>query len=246
MAIDGEKGIAYLADKITKEQIQTDPRFALTRNVNVEFKCASKAADTVQQCLGNLNSRFGDRYLRSRLLTTMIQMVRKGPGDHGKRSLEVMANASLLKAFELNEGEGLKTWWKVPYRVTVNTDRNTAIMDVGSFLADNDLIPPKSSTHFRLTVCVGVLSDFLHVGGNLAYEAVNPGLNGEYGISYSAFEPVTGTVNAFQVMAALPSLAVLPTTAGLVVSIGIEFFLECNGVHLLQAVGNAMRIEQVS
>jgi hypothetical protein len=246
MAIDGEMGIAYLADKITKEQVQNDPRFALTRNVNAEFKGASKGADSVQQCLANLNSRFGDRYCRARLLTKMIQMVRKGAGDHGKRSLEVMANASLLKAFELNRKEGLKMWLKVPYTVTVNADRNTAVVDVPTFVANNDLVPPKSSTHFRITVCVGVLSDFMHVGGDAAYEAVNPGLNGEYGISYSAFTPVTGTVNTFQVMAALPSLAVLPATAGLVVSIGIEFFLECNNVHLLQSAGNAMRIEQVS
>jgi hypothetical protein len=245
MSIDGKKGIAMLSVPITKEQIETDPRFELTRNVNSEFKGASKGADTVQQCLGNLNSLYGDRYCRGRLMKQLCQMVRGGPGDHGKRTLEVMNRKALLKGFELNEEERLKNRFRVPYTVTVNTDRNTAVVDVPTFLKRSGLRVPPSSTDFRITVCVGVMSDFQHVGGDEAYAAVNPGMNGEYGISYSAFTPIQTTIPSFQVMAALPSLAVLPTTAGLVVGIGIEFFLQVNGNYNLQSMGNAMRIEAI-
>ena len=245
LSIDGKHGVAKLSVPMTKDRIKNDPDMENTRKVNAEFTAASLATDALQRCTCGRNYSFGDRYLRSRLQGKLNGIVRRGAGDFGKRMLEVLPNKESLKGLALHPSESFSARLTTAMTVDVNADRNTATLTVPSFVSKGRLHYPEGSTHFRVFVCVGVLSDFQYVGGEAVYEAVNPTINGVNAEAYSAYMDVTGQNAGFQVIAALPGLPVLPGTAGLVVSMGIEFFFDVNSNYNLKAVGNAMEIYDV-
>ncbi len=245
LSIDGKHGIAKLSVPMTKDRIKNDPDLENTRKVNAEFKAASLATDTLQLCTCGHNYSFGDRYLRGRLLGKMSGIVRKGPGDFGKRLLEVIPNRGMLKKVPLDPSDPFATRLTTTMVVSVNADRNTATLTVPSFESKGRLKYPMGATHFKMFLCVGVLSDFQYVGGEAVYEAVNPDMNGVNADAYSGYMDVEGLNAGFQVIAALPGLPVLPSSAGLVVSMGIEFFFDVNSAYNLKAEGNAMMIYEV-
>jgi len=245
LSIDGKHGIAKLSVPMTKDRMKNDPDLENTRKVNAEFKAASLATDALQRCTCGRNFSFGDRYLRSRLQGKMHGIVTRGAGDFGRRMLEVLPYKEALKGLPLNANESFDARLATAMDVTVNADRNTATWAVPSFVSRGRLNYPEGATHFRVFLCVGVLSDFQYVGGEAVYEAVNPSISGVNADAYSAYMEVSGQNAGFQVIAALPNLPVLPSSAGLVVSMGIEFFFEVNSAYNLKAMGNAMVIHDV-
>jgi hypothetical protein len=246
LSIDGKKGIAKLSVPVSKERIRTADEFVNTRKVNMEFQAAAMAVDAVQDCLRGKNATFGDRYLRSRLQTVMIAAVRRGAGNFGERALEVLPNVLLLNQFPLNQADRFKNWFRAPYDVQINADRNTATLVVPAFDIDfGTLKVPQGATHFRVFVCVGVLSDLQYSGSDARYEAVNVQMHGRNGEGRTGWMPSSGQNAGFQVVAPVGGLPILPTTAGLVVSLGVEFCFMVNTIPQLKAEGNAMDILDV-
>jgi hypothetical protein len=243
LSIDGKNGIAKLSVPISKERISKSPEFEGTRKVNAEFRAASLATDTLQRCMSELGFDFGDRYLRSRLQTQLITMVRNGSGDAGERQLEVFANRQVLKEVPLDLKQRFLGRFRGRYVITVNADRNTATMTVPSFMVRRGVFVPGGATHFRVFLGVGVLSDYQYVGGKLLYEPVNPDINGLSELINSSYMVAKGDNAGFQLIAPLPALPILPSSAALVVTVGIEFFYEVNGNQNLKAMGNAMQIQ---
>lgn len=229
---------------IEKEDIESKPAFENTRRNNSEFKGASKAVNSLMGCFGGNGKRFGGKFYRARLLRETLAMVKRGPGDDGSRSFLVVGNAFDLRNFDMNLADQfLSRFTDLPAPV-VNTDRNQAVLTIPSFAADEVVVAPEGAKKFKLKLYVGVLSDLV-MGTNGKYELVNPNTNRQVGIATSAALPVTGAISGIVLTATLPGSPVLPTTAGLVVSVSIEFFKETNGNLSLLAQGNALQIIDV-
>ncbi len=148
-----------------------------------------------------------------------------------------------LHRFPLNQGDRFKNWFKAPYDVQVNPDRNTATLVVPLFDIDfGTMKVPQGATHFRVFVCVGVLSDLQYSGSDARYEAVNGQIHGLNGEERTAWLSTVGQNPGFQLVATVSGLPILPSTAGLVVSMGVEFCFMVNTMPQLKAEGNAMDI----
>lgn len=241
-SLDGKRGNVKLSVPIDKSRIDKDPEFAGTRKANAEFKGAALGASAVQECLGGKSFTFGDRYFRSRLQGQLTAMLKAGPGREGERMLEVVATAEKLRLVHLDDGERFGSRFRGSYDLTVNPDRNTATFVVGQFEVEDKIGVPQGATDFRLFLCAGVVSDYTYVGGRTVYEPVNAAINKLHNLVYTPLMPVSGTNTGFQIVAAVPTLPILPSSAGLVVSVGIQFYKVVNGYPSIKAEGNAMQI----
>jgi hypothetical protein len=239
---DGKAGFR-MAAMFSKEKFKRAANYLLCRKNNDEFTGSARAAHSLRMCLGETVRRYADSELTSRMVAMCRDVISLGPGFGGKRTFEVAPHTHLLRRVELDERESLSGRFMAPFTVTVNTDRNTATLDVPSFNTDSYLTRPQGATHFKLLLVAGVLSDHEWVGGNEVYAPVDADVNGVSKVEVSAIAPAFNAVNAaLQMVVAIPGAPVLAATSCLVVSVGIEFYRVINTYEELMAQGNAMRV----
>jgi hypothetical protein len=246
LTIDRNKGRAKLSRPITKERIDTAPEFRNTRRVNKEFEAAAMAVDILQDCLCGNHLTFGDRFFRARLQSILIEAVRRGPGHFGERALEVVPNLTKLDDFPMDEEDRFKSWFNIPYNLLVNPARDTVTLSIPAFdIFGGKCRVPQAANDFRIFQCVGLLSDLQFSSTDARYEPVNPELSGLSVENSTAWMPVAGTNPGINLVTQVPGLPLIPATAGLVVSIGIQYCRTVNGYHYPLAAGNAMDIIDV-
>jgi hypothetical protein len=238
--------LARFVRPVSGKKVKRDANYALTRKNNDEFTGSVFVARSLRQCLGDRIKQFADRKLSPRLMALSYSVLAKGPGMAGERSFEVAPHVGAFRRLDADRNEPLTGRFQAPFTTTVNPDRNTATLDVPAFTTNNYLRCPQGATHFRLLLVAGVLSDHVYTGGNPVYVAVNPEMNGVSVVAESAVMPAVNAVNAaLQLVAAVPGLPVLPSSASLVVSVGVEFLRVINAFEQEMASGNALRVVEV-
>lgn len=229
---------------IEKEDVATRPSYDLVRKNLAESKGAAVMTAALAAALGGAMRKFGGRNYQLRVQSKLLAMLKRGPGNHGARAGQVQGNAFELKGLDLNRRDKFGTYYRLQPDVAVNTDRNEAVLTVPSFTGNAGLTAPAGAELFELKLYVGALSDH-EVGATRNYEALNPTMYRMSSVVSSGYLPVTGAVPAMTLTATLPGSPVLPATAGLVVAVSIEFFIEINSVPGLMAQGNALMIVDV-
>lgn len=241
--IDGNQGYAKLSNPVSKDRILKDPAYDQLRKNMAEFTGASLATDALQLCFGDDWKKFRERYLRARLQKLTRSVVKKGSGFKGKRRFECAGNLASFRRVELNSKGKFDVAFRAPMTVTVNSDRNTATLDVGAFSTKSRLTVPHDATNFRVLLAIGVLTDFEYVGGTEVYRSTQPLLRGLSASQYSSIMVCDGSMNAgFQLVASLPNAPVLPPDACLVVCLGIEFMEVVNSLEEIYSSGDGMQI----
>ena len=87
------------------------------------------------------------------------------------------------------------------------------------------------------------MSELVYVAGGRHYAPVHALLNGQsVVVSSLAIPAVNATTSVLQLVAALPGAPVMPSTAGLVVSVGIEFLRVINNYEEVMASGNGLKV----
>jgi hypothetical protein len=229
---------------ISKERIMKGKEFVNTRKNMSEFGASAQVLSGVMKCLGDDGKSFGGKRYRAEMQRKMHKAIVRGPGLLGRRTYESVATGDLLEKLELNPADQVSQRFTADYTIAVNADRNEAVLTVPAFVADNKVAAPGGATHFVVRLCAGVQSDIAYyaTGG---YKPVNATLHGKVNVQESAFLPVSGLTTAFTLTATIPGSPVLPTTAGLLVGLGIVFYKEVNTVQNLLHQANALRIEAV-
>ncbi len=239
------KPIAAFAP-VRKGRVKRGRNYGLTRKNNAEFTGSAYCAQSLRRCMGERIRDFSDRDLSGRLLAMMHSVISLGQGRAGERSFDVLSHASMFQHIEANAGTPFGSRFQAPYSLTVNPARNAVTLDVAAFATDHFLYCPQGATHFRLLLVAGILSDFVYVGGRRPYAPVNALLNGQSVVASSlAIPAVNATTSVLQLVAALPGAPVMPSTAGLVVSVGIEFLRVINNYEEVMASGNGLKVVEV-
>lgn len=218
-----------------------DPSYEQFRKNMVETKGVSKAADALSLCFGDDWNQFGERYLRGQMVKKLRGIMDQGSGFKGERNFEAAAHLADFKRFQLNRAAPFKSRFNAPFTVDVNADRNTATLDVPNFVmrASTGLAP--YATHFRLFMTIGVLTDFVFVGGEELYAPAHDDLVGLRSRDDSA-ALTKGSVAGFQLIATLPGLPVLPPDAYLVVCVGVQYLQVIGGREEVFAGRDSMQI----
>ncbi len=238
--------IAKFQRRMSGKKVKQGRNYGLTRKNNAEFKACAYAGRSLRVCMGERLHAFAERKLSSRVLGVMYGLVQQGAGMAGQRSLEIGANRALLQRLDASKQTTLRSRFYAPFTLTSNLARNTATLVVPAFDAGNFIHPPQGATHFRLLLVAGVLSDYGYVGGNVVFAPVNPLLNELVTTTMSATLPAYGLLpGQLTLVAAVPTLPTLPSTACLVVSVAIEFLRVINNFEEVMASGNALQIMEV-
>lgn len=239
---DGSPGVKK-ARRFSLHALKVGKNYARTRDNNAEFTGSARATHGLRLALGERVRLFADRLLTARLMALTYRVLAKGPGAGGSRTFEVGPNAVDFRNLELSASERFRGRFQAPFTLAVNPDRNVATVDVPAFDTDYQLRCPNGATHYRLILVAGSLSDYAYTGQSDVYAAVNPGLAGLTSLVESGIAPALGVVQPqLQLVASLPGSPVLPSSAGLVVSLGVEFFRMVNSQAQLLASGNAMQV----
>ena len=228
---------------VTKERIRNDPEYERTRRHISEFKGVAKAMMDLLDCFDGSGNSFGGKGYRQELMRRAMQMLKKGAGVDGERTFESGPNKHLLKGLEMNRADRFSTRFAARYDLTVNNDRNQAVMTVAPFF-ENKVQKPRAAKWYIVKLYVGVLSDLV-MGADGKYESANPNLYQLVQVVESAPQPVGGSNSGFSLTATLPGSPILPSSAVLVVSASIEFYKEVNSDLYLLAQGNALKILEI-
>ncbi len=223
----------YLARKkggVTKERIQTDPKYELTRKNMAEFARAGLASKVFRRVFRSLLSRTTDKRMTGRLTREMVKVIREDAVNlRGQRNV-IDGDASLLQGFEFNVHRALEEAVLVEIATSIDRATGALTVDIPVITPTTDLGIPEGATHFRIKTG-GAAIDF--EGKTSAVVTLD-----------SADVPVIGDVQGpLQFNLALPPGSVHP----LFLICGIEFLQKTKAgeVSLMNNDANAMAILKV-
>lgn len=223
----------YLARKkggVTKERIETDPTFDLTRKNMAEFARAGFASKVFRRLFRSLLSRTADKRMIGRLTREMVKVLREDPVNlRGQRTV-IDGDASLLQGFQFNVNRTLDEAVLVDITASIDRATGAVTVDIPAIAPTADLAIPEGATYFRFKTGAAAI-DF-------------EGQTSAVVTSVSADLPVTGEVQGpLQLNLALPPGSAHP----LFLICGIEFLQKTKAgeVSLMNNDANAMAILKV-
>lgn len=132
------------------KRIKNDPAFARTRENGMEFGTAGKGGQLIRKALRLLLLNAKDRRVGSRLLKTLLTIVKTDPvNDRGLRTVQD-GEMSMLKGFDFNINGKLDTALYSGY--TTDFDRAAGTLEVAleAFTPQITIEAPQGTTHFQL------------------------------------------------------------------------------------------------
>jgi hypothetical protein len=242
----GGKDLMKTPGGASKEKIMTDPKFVRTRENMSEFGGSAMVGKALRLGVIEVKGVFGGRYMSAELLGIFKKVCTNGTGLRGARDFEIVANKLLIEGFNFDKAKILAATFNAPYTFVTNAGRNETTFTVADFNTTDYIHAPEGATHFRFVGTASVLSDYKLNVTSGKYEPLNPAIEGLNIVAYSSYIPVGGMVGSTTTVIATIAVApTMPTSAGLIGCIGIEFFQIVNTVYNLLNADNCMRIENV-
>jgi hypothetical protein len=241
---DGSVTVANY-NPVSKARIESGDEFKRTRENFAEFAGARLAAKDLRLAFPDLYANMHTRKTANRLYGVMVKTIRQGAGTRGQRNLDLSANKAALTRFEWVDSDPFTSRFQGTSSLSVLPSRDDATWTIDPFNAGNVVRVPKNATHFQFVLNITVLSDYQYSVTDSEYQPVNPGINGKTATVKSVLIPVGSNVAAPTVLNAALSGVVMASTASLIISTGIEFSQDVNGVPFTFAQNNAMVIQQV-
>lgn len=244
----GGEDLARMANGPSKERIANDATFQRTRENNTEFGGAATAAKALRMGLVTALQNKGDSRLPSRLTKIFKDVVNKGTGSRGQRSIPLSGNRTMLEGFDFNERVSFSSIFNAPFTVAPNAARNQSVITVPNFLPKDLVKAPSGATYFRLIAALGVVSDFTFNAVTGRYEPTDPTLNMLNVVTFGAMTalnsaaPVTFTLTSLLPGTPAPTMT---ATTSVVQCLGIEFYQRVGTVDYLLSQDNCLKIVKV-
>lgn len=223
----------YLARKkggVTKERIETDPNYDLTRKNMEEFARAGFAAKVFRRAFRSLLPTTADKRMTGRLTRLMVKVLREDAVNlRGKRNV-VDGEASLLQGFEFNVNRALQEAVKPDIATSIDRATGAVTVNIPAINPAEDLSIPEGAEYFRFRTGAAAI-DFEEETSTVVTSA-------------SADLELTGRVHEpLQINLALPPGSAHP----LFLLCGIEFLQKTKAgeVSLMKNDANAMAILKV-
>jgi hypothetical protein len=154
---------------VNAERIATDPSFERVRENMQEFSRAGRAAKIVRNSVRPLLQYSKDRLLISRLLTTMMKVVKSDPvSERGKRNV-IQGDLTLMEGFEFSRTAKMSENFGVQYNVTVDRVGGKLGIEIPAFVPANMITAPLEATHFKIVGAGGSI-DFATGINSLSYK----------------------------------------------------------------------------
>ncbi|MCB9186415.1 MAG: hypothetical protein H6601_06675 [Flavobacteriales bacterium] len=240
--LDGD--FARLAGGPSKEQIETAPEFARTRENMSEFGGSAANAKALRVGLASLLGTMGDPQLAGRLTKVFKEINLAGMGQRGQRPIELSNNGYKLEGFNFDRNIPFDSVFNAGYTISTAPTRESSDITVDPFNPIDLVHSPTGATHFRLINAIVVVSNYKYITTSNKYEPVDPINNSLSAVQYSNYLPVDIDIPVPTTLnATLPGAPVLGPEVSVVQCVGIEFYQEVSGSYYLLSSDNAMKVE---
>ena len=157
----------------TKEQIQSSPKFELTRRLNSEFGGCSNACRWIREMLSPFKP------ITDFNLVGPINSLLKGiqvldtESELGRRQVQLSRNPRLLEGFNFNRAHLFESIVQNPVYHTLNKALLQATVNIPALLPDMNFVPPGNFPLYRFMVSLSVVPDWVYT--DMGYR-----MNGDY------------------------------------------------------------------
>ena len=212
---------------VSKERLENDPNYILTRQNMVEFGVAAKAGKVVRTVFRSLLLGISDGRMIGRLSKKLREAVIGDTlHDRGARTV-ADGDPSVLKGFEFNVNSMLTSTLKTPYATGIDRSNGKLSVTIPSFIPKDMIVAPSGSSHYRI-ISAGAEIDFA---------------TGTYAVDFqnSSILPIDKNPTA---LLTLENQVSANSVNPFFLALGIEFYLQANGTMWLMHSGafNALAI----
>ena len=155
---------------LTKEQINTQETYVNVRRNNLEFGACSKVSKEIRTSFDPFK-HLTDFQLSPGLiaLAKRIQKVDQ-ENEWGERSIHLSQFKQYLVGCEFNKVTPFSAMISLALKHTINREKQEAIVQIPDFTANFALTAPDKYPSFRLSICLGLASDYQIAADKSAYE----------------------------------------------------------------------------
>lgn len=204
----------------TKEQIENDAAFEMTRRNISEFSGRSRTGKWIKQTLMPLKL-LADHNLGASL-NPILKPIQEADSvsELGKRHVALSKNPRLLEGFEVNRRVHLDSVIRNPVTYALSKETLSGQVQIGALLPGNNFTPQVQLPYYRLVATLGPAPDmFFHPEGYRpveGFEFMNP-----QAVYTDWFHAASGS--PAQTLALSLPQAPAPAAYSLVLSLGISF-----------------------
>jgi hypothetical protein len=180
--LNGKNFVKRKNTGITREKINSDPRFKRTRENNQEFGGATTVAQGIRQGFTEVSDLL-DKTIHQRFVSVCREMIGKADGIRGQRPFLPAAHKEAFLNLPLQKNSSLDTIFKAPYTATASVTRNSATLAVPDFNTANLLQAPSGATHFRILLHLSALSSYAYDVETKKYIPSFPVDNGKHALA---------------------------------------------------------------
>jgi len=241
------KSFVRLTRGPVKTAIMNNAAFKRTRENMSEFGGAARAGKALRLSFSDVVKTMADRRLTSRLTGFMKSIINLGSGTRGKRAIDIATNKLWLKGIEFNQSSTLGSVFFPHFlEPSFNVNRDAASLNIPEFNTDACIKAPMGSTHFRVYLACGTLSNYLYDDEMNHYVPAEPDYDSLHALAISSAIPLGGTSGgSIDLTADLAIGVALPASVTTMAAVGIVFYQEINAQLYELASDNAMRIDAV-
>ena len=180
----------------TKEQIKNRPEFENTRRNNKEFGGCSKMSKAIRMAFIGMQ-HVADYNLAPALCSLMKNIQRADTeGAWGERSILLSKYKQYLVGFNFNRINRFDSILRIPLDYKIERENTTAILTIPEFACSLGLQVYEKHRLFRISACLGVVTDMVLGERKYGYESVHDTIGLGRRIESTSWFPTTGTVNA--------------------------------------------------
>jgi hypothetical protein len=221
----------------SKKKLKKNPAYKTVRENYSEFGVASSVGACFRKAFGSVLDTVSDSHLTGQVTKLFADLIHHGKGEHGTRSIEILANKHLVCGFEFKENIKFDSVFKAPISIASKKSRKEVSLNVPAFPVKSGIAKVSGATHYRMVLCLVTFSDYLYEANNKKYEPLEPSLNKLCVSAYSEFNSMNADGEALTLNAKLNIKSALPSSLALVVCVGVEFYQEAAGkMYILESM----------
>lgn len=160
----------------SKEDMDNNPNFAVTKQNNAEFGGASIVGKALRLGLGQIGKEFQDSTFSGRLAGKIRTVIQQGDGISGQRQCNLHKAPANIIDVPLKKTNIFSRIWSAPYQCTINNQGSAITIFIPKMESHHHTKPPKYAVYFKLTAALSLVSN--HQVINNTYTPIHPQQNG--------------------------------------------------------------------
>jgi hypothetical protein len=241
----GGKYLARMANGPDKKRIKRDPAFRRTRENNLEFGGAAKAASAFRASVSPV-LKLADSRVTSRLIANFREINRRGEGERGKRPINLSQHRAQLANFDFNINLLVSSLFTGMVTAEHREDRLHASLKIEDVVISKVTNGPVGATHVRFTQLLGAVSDYVYDEFLEQYVPVKDSMDFHTVVNHSDyFSLKEKTPVSFALSSMLTGNPSLTDNASVIQCFGILFYQQVGNDFEVMKNGSAVKVLKI-